>query len=263
MTSQQDVQQLVGRNAVDANGEKIGRVGQVYLDDQTGEPAWVTVNTGLFGTKQSFAPLYGHRLDGQDVVLTVSKDLVKDAPNIDDDGQIDESEQQALYDHYAQYVGSAGAGSAGYDVQTDGQVDDTTERTSQRSSADDAMTRSEERLNVGTERTEAGRVRLRKYVTTEQQQVTVPVQREEARLEREPITEANRDEALSGPEITEAEHEVVLTEERPVVTTEAVPVERVRLGTDTVSEQQTVSGEVRKEQIEVDDDDLGTTDRSR
>ncbi|WP_229069048.1 DUF2382 domain-containing protein [Actinoplanes sp. DH11] len=117
---------------------------------------------------------------------------------------------------------------------------------------DDAMTRSEERLNVGTEAEEVGRARLRKYVVTEQEQVDVPVSREEVRLEREPITEANRRAAFSGPAISESEHEVTLHAERPVVDREAVPVERVRLGTETVTEQETVSGEVRKERIEAD-----------
>ena len=121
-----------------------------------------------------------------------------------------------------------------------------------RTSGGDAMTRSEERLNVDTQVEQAGRARLRKYVVTEQQQVTVPVEREEVRLEREPITDANRDAALTGPEITESEHEVTLHAERPAVETEAVPVERVRLGKDTVREEQTVGGEVRKERIEAD-----------
>ena len=116
------------------------------------------------------------------------------------------------------------------------------------------MTRSEEHLNVGTERVEAGRARLRKYVVTEQQTVSVPVSHEEVRVEREPITDENRGDAVDGPAISEEEHEVILHAERPVVATEAVPVERVRLGTETVTEQQQVSGEVRKEQIEVHDD---------
>ena len=118
---------------------------------------------------------------------------------------------------------------------------------------DEAMTRSEEHLRVGTATQEAGRVRLRKYVVTEQQSVQVPVTREEVRIEREPITDANRGDALEGPAISEEEHEVVLHAERPVVATEAVPVERVRLGTETVTEQEQVSGEVRKEQIELED----------
>ena len=128
---------------------------------------------------------------------------------------------------------------------------------------DEAMTRSEERLNVGTESREAGRARLRKYVVTEQQQVTVPVSREEVTLERETITDANRGEAYDGPAISEEEHEVTLRAERPVVDTEAVAVERVRLGKETVTEQETVGGEVRKEEIELDRGDSDVRDESR
>ncbi len=115
---------------------------------------------------------------------------------------------------------------------------------------DDAMTRSEERLHVGTENVATGRARLRKYVVTENVTQTVPVSHEEVRLEREPITDANRDAALSGADITEEEHEVTLHAERPVTQKETVPVERVRLGTETVTEQTEVSEQVRKEQIE-------------
>ena len=127
------------------------------------------------------------------------------------------------------------------------------------------MTRSEEELRVGTAQRERGRVRLRKYVTTEQVQQTVPVQRERVRVEREPITDANRDAATSGPEISEAEHEVILRAEEPVVEKRAVPKERVRLDKDTVTDQERVAEQVRKEQIEVQDEDTtgGRPERRR
>ena len=124
---------------------------------------------------------------------------------------------------------------------------------------DEAMTRSEERMRVGTATEETGRARLRKYVVTETVQQSVPVSHEEVRVEREPITEANIGQATSGPEISEEEHEVTLHAERPVVATEAVPVERVRLAKDRVAGEETVTGEVRKEQIETETDgDTGT-----
>jgi uncharacterized protein (TIGR02271 family) len=130
---------------------------------------------------------------------------------------------------------------------------------------DEAMTRSEEHLDVGTEQVEAGRARLRKYVVTEQQTTTVPVSHEELVVEREPITEANRGDALAGPDIAEDVHDVTLHAERPIVSTVAEPVERVRLGTETVTDNEQVSAEVRKEQIEVDDPntvaDRGTDNR--
>ena len=117
------------------------------------------------------------------------------------------------------------------------------------------MTRSEERLHVGTEQVRAGRARLRKHVVTENVTQTVPVSHEEVRVEREPITNASRGDARSGPDISEEEHEVTLNAERPVVNKETVPVERVRLGTETVTDNQEVSETLRKEQI----DDPDTT----
>ena len=244
MTSPQDVQQFIGRTAVDSGGSKVGKIGQVYLDEQTGRPAWVTVATGMFGARQSFAPLYGAQASGDEVTLAVSKEQIKDAPNIDDDGRIDEREQDALYRHYAGYLGAQQSG-YGPGGQPGAQGRDTSGPVT-----DDAMTRSEEQLRVGTETVEAGRARLRKYVVTENVSTTVPVTHEEVRVEREPITSANRDAALSGEPISEEEHEVTLRAERPVVAKEAVPVERVRLATETVTEDAAVNETIRKEQIE-------------
>jgi uncharacterized protein (TIGR02271 family) len=123
------------------------------------------------------------------------------------------------------------------------------------------MTRSEEELRVGKTQRESGRARLRKYVVTEQVQQTVPVQREEVRLEREPITDANVGDAKAGPAISEEEHEVTLHEEEVVVEKRAVPKERVRMDKQTVTDDQTVSEEVRKEQIEADGDTADTRGR--
>jgi len=119
--------------------------------------------------------------------------------------------------------------------------------------AGEGMTRSEERLQVGTEQVETGRVRLVKHVVTEEQQVSVPVSHEEVRIEREPVTDAGSSRA----EIAEGEQEVLLHAEKPVVRKETVPMERVRLAKDTVTEQETVSGEVRKEQIDIENDQAG------
>ena len=244
MTSPQDVQQFIGRTAVEREDSKVGKIGQIYLDDQTGMPRGVTVATGLFGTRQSFAPLYGAQVSGDEVTLAVSKEQIKDAPNVDDDGQIGAGEQDALYRHYAGYLGEQQTGYGPGD-QPGVQGRDTSGPVT-----DDAMTRSEEQLRVGTETVEAGRARLRKYVVTENVSTTVPVTHEEVRVEREPITSANRDAALSGEPISEEEHEVTLRAERPVVAKEAVPVERVRLATETVTEDAAVNETVRKEQIE-------------
>lgn len=107
MTTSQDRPDYGHRAAVDAEGNRIGKISKVYLDEQTGQPQWVLVETGLFGTRQSFAPIHGSRLDGELVVLAVSKDQVKDAPNIDPDANIGEGEQSALRRYYSGYLDTA------------------------------------------------------------------------------------------------------------------------------------------------------------
>ena len=258
LTSEQ-LASVAGGNVIDTDGDKIGGVGQVYLDDQTGEPSWVTAKTGLFGTSESFVPLSGASVSGSDIVVAYDKATVKDAPRVEADGHLAPEEEDALYTYYrldgsGSDVGRGAAydGGADYDAGADQRA--TVGHDTSGPTTDEAMTRSEERLNVGTQTREAGRARLRKYVVTENVTQTVPVSREEVRVEREPITDANYDEAMAGPAISEEEHEVVLREERPVVEKEAVPVERVRLDTETVTDEVTVNEEVRKEQIETDVD---------
>ena len=236
-----------GRTMVDRDGGRIGRIDAIYLDDHTGQPEWALVNTGLFGTKASFVPLAQTTQTDQDVRVPYDKQLVNDAPRVDPDRHLSEAEERQLWRHYGlDYDRTTRRPATGRDAVGRDTAGPTT---------DDAMTRSEEELRVGTGQRERGRVRLRKYVTSEQVTQAVPVQRERVRVEREPITDANRDAATSGPELSEAEHEVVLREEEPVVEKRVVPKERVRLDKDTVTGEERVTEELRKEQIEVQDDD--------
>jgi uncharacterized protein (TIGR02271 family) len=304
MINLEHANRLHGTDVYDADGDKIGSVGQVW-DDGNGRPAWASVKTGLFGLNESLVPLDSADLRDERLVVPFDKAKVKDAPNIDasHDEPLQGEDVDKLYQYYglsweensrAYQAGAATAGanytgseatyaegrSADYtDDRRAGYASDSAEGRAAgytsdsaagradyasdsavgradyaegRASGDDAMTRSEERLNVDTRTEQTGRARLRKYVVTEQEQVTVPVEREEVRLEREPITDANRGDALGGPAITESEHEVTLHAERATVDKEAVPVERVRLGKETVRDEETVGGEVRKERIEAD-----------
>jgi uncharacterized protein (TIGR02271 family) len=235
-----------GRTLKDRNGDTIGTIDALYLDQQTDKPEWALVNTGLFGTKYSFVPLAGAGPHGEDVVVKVEAQQVKDAPKMAPDEELSEQQEAELFRHYGIDYTAEGSVTATDDAR--GAVGhDTSGPTT-----DNAMTRSEEELRVGTAEHERGRARLRKYVVTEQVEQTVPVQREEVRIEREPITDENVDQAVAGPEISEEEHEVVLHEEQPVVEKRTVPKERVRLDKETVVDEQTVSEELRKEQIEAD-----------
>ncbi len=269
-TQMTDAYQWQGRTMVGSDGEKIGKISDIYEDPATGKPEWATVSSGLFGTKSNFVPLAGATASGEDVRAHVTKEQVKDAPGVENDGELSEQEEQRLFEHYDVPYTTQGSTTAQGAPQTGQQPagDETTGRSEDRGSAghdtsgpttDDAMTRSEEELRVGTREREAGRARLRKYVVTENVTKTVPVSHEEVRIEREPITDANRDRATSGADISEEEHEVVLHEDEVVMDKQAVAKERVRLDTETVTEDQEISEEVRKEQIETE----GTEPRSR
>jgi uncharacterized protein (TIGR02271 family) len=280
MRTMQDIETWRGRTLVDRDGDKIGKIEDVYLDRNSGEPEWVAVKTGMFGSNVSFVPIRDASAEGDDVRVQHEKDLVKDAPNVEADGQLSPEEERRLYQHYGRsdyddwndtsedrtegVLGrddsdrfAGGRGDADYDFDREGDASGTVGRDTSGPTTDDAMTRSEEELAVGTQRRETGRARLRKYVTSEQVQQTVPVQREEVRVDREPITDANRDAALDGPEISEEEHEVTLHTEEPVVEKRTVPKERVRLDKDVQNGEEAVSEEVRKEHIEAEGDAEG------
>jgi sporulation protein YlmC with PRC-barrel domain len=109
MTTSPEPNEFIHRAAVDPDGSRVGKVSKVYLDDQTGQPMWLLVETGLFGMRDSFAPIQGARIDGERVVLGVSKDQVKDAPNIDKDAHLSESEEEALRQYYRGNLGTTGA----------------------------------------------------------------------------------------------------------------------------------------------------------
>lgn len=252
MITQNDLTRLDDADVYGPDGDKIGSVGQIYLDTDTGDPEWVSVRTGLFGTKETFVPLQRATLSDDRITVAYDKATVKDAPRIEPDGALSYTEENELYTYYGVQTTGTTSGSESHRTGTERTRQGDAGQHSRPAAGDDAMTRSEERLVTGTRTEEAGRARLRKYVVTEQQEVRVPVAREEVRLEREPITDANRGDAYAGAEITESEHEVTLRAERPVVDTETVPVERVRLGKETVRDEETVSGQVRKEQIEFD-----------
>ena len=279
-----DVNAILSSTAYDSDGDKIGKVEQVFLDDNSGEPTFLTVNTGLFGAKENFVPVKGARQDGDRVVLPYTKDVIKDAPKVDADQHLSPAEEEELYRYYelnyedgrtagtdrnhttaaagtAGTAGVAGTAAADRDVtDRDRAAVDQDRRDVAATAGDQAsVVRHEERLDVGTQEREAGHARLRKYVVTDHETVDVPVEREEVTVERTPINDANA--RVDNGVIGEEEVEVTLHEERPVVQKETVAVEEVGLNKQTVQETQRVEADVRKEQVDVETDvdrgDLG------
>jgi len=252
MPTLEEIQAWSGKDTVDPSGDKVGSLDHIYVDRQTGEPTFLAVKTGLLGRNVSLVPVEGARAHDDHVHLAYDKAKVKDAPNVEADGELSEAEESRLYEYYAI------SGYSGYDgpdhdalVEPDRPREPVGHDTSG-PTTDEAMTRSEEELRVGTRSEEVGKARLRKYIVTENVTTTVPVRREEVRIEREPITDANRGDAYDGPALSEEEHEVILRAETPVVEKDVVAKERVRLDKDTVTDEARVDESIRREQIEAE-----------
>jgi uncharacterized protein (TIGR02271 family) len=257
-TMQKDrVLQYRGQDVHDRDGDKIGSIEEIYLDTDTDQPEWALVNTGLFGTKSTFLPLRDATEADGTLRVPFEKAQIKNAPKIDSGGELSQSEESELYRHYGLDYSEARSDSGLPEGGTGTTPQETRGVVGEDVSGpetDSAMTRSEEEVRVDTAERESGRARLRKYIVTDQVEETVPVRRETARVEREPITDGNLDDAMSGGALTEEEHEVVLHEEEPVAEKRVVPKERVRLDKDVEIEDRTVAEDVRREEIEIDGD---------
>ena len=293
MSTTLDPARVIGHKVLDAEGHKIGQADEVYLDDSTGTPQWVTVKGGLFGGKGHFAPLGGAVLVDNDVRLAYAKSQVDSAPELETGRHLSVEEEMTLYQHYG--LGRPGTGGKGMNGTagsagtmtgtatgtaagmttgtaagmtagmtaptgmdrlgtTDAHPDAVQDQLAMGARDGRVMTRYEERLHIGTERVEAGRARLHKTVTSEQVERTVPLTHQEIRVEREPIPEGEHGAAMGNADFAESELDVTLYEERPVVSKEAVAVERVRVRVEDVTEQVTVREEVRVERIDLLDD---------
>ena len=281
-----NIKDLFNATAYDKNGEKLGDVNEVFVDDQSGQPTFVEVNHGLFGMNSSLVPLRGHDFSGDDL-----------KPDFDSDAPLTPEAQSDIFKHYGldnardvtDYkdsnldskrdvqagadkdhnltagAGAAGAGAAGAhadEKKADTHTTDAAATERKAGVADDAaaartnndgeLIRSEEQLNVNKERVATGEARLRKYVVTDTESVEVPVEREEVRVERTPINAEdakNKNRDISGDS---EEASVTLHEERVNVNKETVPVEKINLKKDTVRDTETHTEELRKEQIDTD-----------
>lgn len=226
-----------GRTVYSSDGEKIGEVEEIFVDDQTDRVEWVGIGTGLFG-KRVLVPTEGLADQGQDYTVPYSKDQVKDSPSIDDD-DISQQTERDLYAHYGLGYSKEESDTG---LPTGGQARST-------AGEGDEIVRSEEELQVGKRDVETGRARVRKWVETEPASMDVDLQRETARVSRERI-----DEPVSDAEFGEDEIDVPLREEQPVVAKQAVAKERITVDKDVETERQTVGDEVRKERVDVDED---------
>ena len=237
--SRADAERLAGTHGVvrDATGGVVGNIVSVLLEEDTGQPSWVCVE-GVASDHDAFVPLVGARVHGTDIVLAYPRTVIDQAPQVAVPRQLTPSDELTLHAYYAsqqpanqEHVADAGS-----------------------------MTRAEEQLRVGVRVRPRERVRLVKHVVTENVAFTVPVQREELRIERIPFDEDDQAAGVSdSSEVVEVgeypfdqdEIDIVLHEERVEWSTEVVPVERVRVRVQVVTTDLPVSANLRAENVEL------------
>ena len=278
MISTHDAQATIaqGGAALSSDGHRIGKLTRVYLDDDTGQPSWAEVESGLTGRKEHFVPLTSGEVEGDDIRVPFTRDEVQSAPDVHaHEGHLSVADDAALHRYY-EGKGSAGGHRSGTDQGvglaprraaddggsrvertdlSDGSATVTGTDAGVGTSTDDTPTvvRSEERVRVGTQRVPVTRVRLRRIVVTENVTQTIPVSHEEFRLEEVPIEAADGPEVVAQDDTLRGDYEVVLRAERIVVTKEVAPVERVRVRVETVAGEQRVTTEVQKERVVADE----------
>ncbi len=249
MLNPAQIDQAVGQPLYDTNGSQIGLIGQVYVHAVTREPEWATVHTGEPGTRGSFVPLAQARTTKAGLSVPYSNDTVVKAPQVEvDDGVLSPAHAAQLYRYYGVQTDQDHSPSGLQDNQEPSHNDPTS------ASGQVRVTRSEERLQVATTTHATETIRLRKHIVTEEKTITVSVRREVFTLERAPVLE--QDIAPGGDgggaEPSLVQYETVLHEEQIIVQKNVVPVERVTVIKDLITEDYEVTEQVRKEQIDTD-----------
>jgi len=270
MTTQ--AEDLLGARVTGADGKVVGTVEQVFRDDVDGTPAWARVRSGKTGR---FVPLGSAKVTPEGLLVPFDAQKIMGGPNIDAGQHMSAAQAEELSRYYGLTVPTQQPRGrmAEEQIAREQMAQDTMaqqETTPQPMVAPESiyqgemapgewLVRQEERIQVGTEMLETGRVKLHKYVDVEPIDQAIHVFHEEYDVERVPIT---AEEEISGA-IQEGEQEIILHEERAILRKEVVPVERVRLLAKRIDEESTVHDELRRERIEIEPDEAFSLSQSR
>jgi uncharacterized protein (TIGR02271 family) len=230
---------FAGYEVYDRNGEKIGKVDDLFVDEND-NPEYIGVKMGFLGTSSALIPMELVTVDESAGRLEVAtdKETAKNGPAFDDDSEITPDYEYQVYSYYALQRSETTAEPATYGAYPT----ETTDVDELR------VQRSEEELRAGTRERQAGAINVRKRVITERQQMEVPTRHEEVTVDRVPV-EGTATEA----EIGEDEVVIPVTEEEVVVEKRPVAKEEVRIRKDVVEDTEVVEEDVRREEVDIDD----------
>jgi uncharacterized protein (TIGR02271 family) len=237
-------ERFVGYEVYDQSGEKIGKVDDLFVDESD-QPEYVGVKMGFLGTRSTLIPMDIVTVDESAgrLVTSADKETAKNGPAFDDDREITPEFEREVYSYYGLQRASTESGA--YETYQ-------AETTASDVRAEDELRvqRVEEELAAGTREREAGQVSVRKRVRTDRERIEVPTRHEEVTVERVPVSEGT---AATEAQIGEEEVRVPLTEEEVVVEKRPVAKEEVRIRKDVVEDAEVVEEDVRREEIDVDD----------
>jgi uncharacterized protein (TIGR02271 family) len=245
---------FAGYEVYDQAGEKIGKVDDLFVDE-TDSPEYIGVKMGFLGMSSTLIPweaVSSTDDEGKAITVATDKATTKNGPTFDDDRDITPEFENEVYSYYGLQRTSSTEESGAYEsyyaeetTQTAGMAD----RTDLADEDELRVQRTEEELAAGTREREAGQLKVRKRVRTDREHIEVPTRHEEVSVERVPV-EGEATEA----EIGEDEVVVPVTEEEVVVGKRPVVKEEVRVRKDVVEDTETVEEDVRREEIEVEDE---------
>ncbi|WP_206447177.1 DUF2382 domain-containing protein [Agrococcus sp. KRD186] len=177
-----------GAEVFGSDGHKLGRVGQVFVLQGTDEPTWIAVQTGLFGMQESFVPVAGASMRGDEFVVAYDKAFVKDAPRISDSDDLTAEQEAELYRYYGVEPPRRSPDATDDLARETHRIDDQPQDERGARDAHEQRSGDHERAAAAAgPRSGEGGPRLRRRIVTEMQTVQVPVQREEIVVEGEGI----------------------------------------------------------------------------
>ncbi|HEX8918461.1 MAG TPA: PRC and DUF2382 domain-containing protein [Chloroflexota bacterium] len=253
MTIGQAPEELFGHEVIDSSGKKIGTVDGVWIDDATNKLEFFGVKTGWLAGKTHIIPAENAQIGNHGIQVPYSEDHIKNAPSFSTNSELSPDDESTIYGYYGMQR-STDTSPTGYADGGSGDSEYTDTTSNQYTGAGNQqeinVPVSEEELQVGTRQVEAGRVRVRKVVHTEQQQVPVELRREEIQVERVDGTGTD----VPDNAFQEQAVEVPIMREEPVVAKEAHTTGQVRVSKGVETETRPVSGDIRREEVEVDRD---------
>ncbi len=251
MNTSHDYTTWLGRQVLDSEGNQLGRIRDIYEDEETGQASWASVQGGILGTSTYYIPLNDAHLDDADVRVNYDYDMIRAAPKMhgDEFGKDMASELSNYYHHPQSETVANNTVTDNLDIDDD-VVDEDNVVT------DKSVDLHKEQLDIDTEARPYAKARLHKYTVTRNETITVPIVEEHAKLVFDDSPSARTDVT---PDFGDRDVEIVLNREEPVVTKQVVRAGTARVQIEQTQREVPITAEIREEKVDLVDADHDAT----